>query len=99
LTHNGFEDIKLESRFKNGQGSKQLNRYGTSSSVHGDSMPSKNNSKGKQVFDQFDILKMQKITEIKQHSYGKNELQAKLEVAIASMDFEAAAAIRDILRE
>ena len=95
LTHNGFDEIKIENRFKDGKGSKQLNRYGTQS-VHGDGGNTKNN-KGKQVYDSFETKKQSKQQQLLDQKLTKKQLQIKLAVAIDTLDFETAAAIRDIL--
>jgi excinuclease UvrABC helicase subunit UvrB len=106
LTHNGFEEVdpfagvKVENRFKDGKGSKQLNRYGVQSmSVHGDVPMNKQSSKGKQVYDSFEVEKQKQIDNYKSQKLSRHELQSRLDVAIGAMDFEEAAAIRDILQE
>jgi excinuclease UvrABC helicase subunit UvrB len=104
LTHEGFkeitdpfDDVKLESRHKDGRGSKQLNRYGVSASVHGDRPIPKSKTKGKQVYDDFDTKKMAIMQELQNQKLTKKDMKEKLEIAIGNMDFETAAAIRDLL--
>lgn len=101
LTQNGFEeaDFKIESRYKNGQGSKQLNRYGVSKSVHGETMNRSFSSKDKQTFDSFDVAKENEIQRLMGLKLSKKDLNDELVVAIGAMNFETAAAIRDILQD
>ncbi len=110
LTANGFEvvdpfdTVELSSRHKNGKGSRQLNRYGEqnnlsgkSRSVHGDRQMGSNSSKGKQVYDSFDEQKQQNIQTILSLKLNPTQLQERLQLAIDGLDFEMAAAIRDVM--
>jgi excinuclease UvrABC helicase subunit UvrB len=104
LTQNGFEvidpfdEVKIMNNYKDGAGSKQLNRYGVNSnSVHGEMKMSRNSSKGKQVYDSFEVLKNQKIVELESLKLDQSELSERLQIAVDAMDFEMAAAIRDLL--
>jgi excinuclease UvrABC helicase subunit UvrB len=104
LTQSGFEvfdpfaEVKIMNNYKDGSGSKQLNRYGqNSSSVHGETKMSRNSNKGKQVYDNFDTLKNQKIDELSLLKLDQTELSERLQIAVDAMDFEMAAAIRDLL--
>ncbi len=102
LTHDGFKEldksdndpfasITVENRFKNGRGSKQLNRSGRSNETQV-------TQRGQQTYDNFDQLKQLKESELVELNLSKSELQSKLQLAIDSLDFETAAAIRDILQ-
>ena len=104
LTQNGFEimdpfdEVKIMNNYKDGAGSKQLNRYGVNSnSVHGEMKMSRNSNKGKQVYDSFETLKTQKISELEALNLDRSELSERLQIAVDAMDFEMAAAIRDVL--
>lgn len=104
LTQNGFEvfdpfsEVKIMNNYKDGAGSKQLNRYGVNSnSVHGEMKMSRNSSKGKQVYDNFETLKNEKIVELENLKLDQSELSERLQIAVDAMDFEMAAAIRDLL--
>jgi excinuclease UvrABC helicase subunit UvrB len=104
LTQNGFEvfdpfaDVKITNNFKDGAGSKQLNRYGiNSNSVHGEMKMGKNSIKGKQVYDSFETLKNQKMIELIALNLNSSELSERLQIAVDAMDFEMAAALRDLL--
>jgi excinuclease UvrABC helicase subunit UvrB len=88
LTTQGFEEVaneldsmKVQNRFKDGKGRKQLKRYS-----------------GQQVYDNFDYIKQQKETELMNQNLSNEELKSKLQLAIDTLDFETAAAIRDILK-
>jgi superfamily II DNA/RNA helicase len=109
LMSDPFDHFKITSSNKNGEGSKQLNRYGKSkyaknardstgsTSVHGDKrMPSKS-SKGKQVYDSFETKKQENWEMINNLMLSRTELSERLQIAVDAMDFEMAAAIRDIL--
>jgi excinuclease UvrABC helicase subunit UvrB len=104
LTERGFEvvdpfdEVKIMNNYKDGAGSKQLNRYGVNSnSVHGEIKMSRNSNKGKQVYDNFETLKNQKILELGELNLDQSELSERLQIAVDAMDFEMAAAIRDLL--
>jgi excinuclease UvrABC helicase subunit UvrB len=104
LTQNGFEvidpfdEVKIMNNYKDGAGSKQLNRYGVNSnSVHGEMKMSRNSNKGKQVYDNFETLKNEKIVELSELKLNQSELSERLQIAVDAMDFEMAAAIRDLL--
>jgi superfamily II DNA/RNA helicase len=104
LTQSGFEmidpfdEVKIMNNYKDGAGSKQLNRYGVNSnSVHGEMKISRNSNKGKQVYDSFEVLKNQKIVELEVLKLDQSELSERLQIAVDAMDFEMAAAIRDLL--
>jgi excinuclease ABC subunit B len=106
IRSNPFDSVELNSRFKNGKGSRQLNRYGEqnnlsgkSRSVHGDRQNTGYSTKGKQVYDSFDEQKEQNIQLILSQKLKPEELTQRLQTAIDELDFEMAAAIRDILSD
>lgn len=104
-----FDDFKITSSNKNGQGSRQLNRYGIpkyaknakdssiSTSVHGDNRMAGKSNKGKQVYDSFEFKKQENYEMINNLMLSRTELSERLQIAIDAMDFEMAAAIRDVL--
>jgi protein-arginine kinase activator protein McsA len=55
-------------------------------------------TRGKQVFDLFEDQKNQYITELTTLNLGQTELKERLQIAIDAMDFEMAAAIRDVMK-
>jgi excinuclease ABC subunit B len=57
------------------------------------------NMMGKQVYDQFDNLKMQVYNEIKSQNLGIPELKKQMQIAVDEQNFETAAAIKDIMEE
>jgi excinuclease UvrABC helicase subunit UvrB len=107
LVNDPFDDFKITSSNKNGEGSRQLNRYGVSkyakntkgsgASVHGDSRNTSKSSKGKQVYDSFELKKQENYESINNLMLSRTELSERLQIAVDAMDFEIAAAIRDIL--
>jgi excinuclease ABC subunit B len=99
LTVNGFEEMKIESRFGGGgEGRKNAGRIARQSrSVHGDKQGDMKTTRGKQVFDMFDDQKNQYILELDGLKLSRTELKSRLQIAIDAMDFEMAAAIRDVL--
>ena len=56
-----------------------------------------NSTKGKQVYDSFDEQKQQNIQTILSLKLSPNQLQERLQTAIDSLNFEMAAAIRDVM--
>ncbi len=105
-----FDDFKITSNNKNGEGSKQLNRYGVSkyaknkktindnsTSVHGGSRSQIKSNKGKQIYDSFETKKQENYETINNLMLSRSELSERLQISIDAMDFEMAAAIKDIL--
>lgn len=88
---NGFEEgaeLEIESRFQ---------RKGKSGkSIHGQ-QNRKPRPKAKQVYDTFDQQKEQYIKELTEAKLNDTQLRDKLQLAVDAMNFELAAAIRDIL--
>jgi excinuclease ABC subunit B len=100
LTVNGFEEMKIESNYGGGgQGRKNAGRIARQSrSVHGDKQGGDmKTTRGKQVFDMFDDQKNQYIMELDGLKLSRSELKERLQIAIDAMDFEMAAAVRDVL--
>lgn len=109
LVNDQFDDFTITSSNKNGEGSKQLNRYGkskyaknargssSSTSVHGDNRMATKSNKGKQVYDSFETKKQENWEMINNLMLSRTELSERLQIAVDAMDFEMAAAIRDIL--
>jgi superfamily II DNA/RNA helicase len=107
LVSDPFDDFKISSSNKNGEGSRQLNRYGvskyaknargSSGSVHGDSKNSTKSNKGKQVYDSFETKKQENWEMLNNLMLSRTELSERLQIAIDAMDFEMAAAVRDLL--
>jgi excinuclease UvrABC helicase subunit UvrB len=107
--HDMFDDFKIESSNKNGAGSRQLNRYGVakyaknakgasnSTSVHGDNKSSSKSNKGKQVYDSFELKKQENQEMLRNLMLDRSELAERLQIAVDAMDFEMAAALRDLL--
>jgi excinuclease ABC subunit B len=100
LTVNGFEEIKIESRYGGGgQGRKNAGRIAKESrSIHDGDRSERTSMRGKQVYDMFEDQKNQYISELTALNLSKTELKSRLQIAIDAMDFEMAAAIRDILK-
>jgi excinuclease ABC subunit B len=84
------DDTKIESRF--GRKKKEPR------SVHGALERSYKNFKGKQVYDTFDEQKDSYVSELMQLQLKDHELRERLQLAVDAMDFEMAAAIRDVLQ-
>jgi superfamily II DNA/RNA helicase len=109
LVNDPFDDFKIASSNKNGEGSHQLNRYGlskyaknakgagNSASVHGESKNSTKSNKGKQVYDSFETKKQENWEMLNNLMLSRTELSERLQIAIDAMDFEMAAAIRDLM--
>jgi len=57
------------------------------------------NTQGKQVYDYFEEEKSSLYNEIKEQNLTIGELKKQLQISIDALDFEKAAAIRDILQE
>ena len=99
----GFEEVKLESRHGGGgQGRGNANRMARErrnegKSIHGANTKERTKTRGKQVFDLFDQQKQQYMLELEALNLSKTDLKDRLQVAIDAMDFEMAAAIRDIV--
>jgi excinuclease ABC subunit B len=99
----GFEELKIESNFGGGgEGRKNANRMARErrnegQSIHGSKPQERSTQRGRQVFDLFDEQKRQYTKELQEMNLTPNELKDRLQVAIDAMDFEMAAAIRDIL--
>lgn len=68
-----------------------------SNSVHGSKRRTKTMRKAEQLYASFDQVKNE--MKIKLNGLSKKELKDKLEIAINALNFEEAAAIRDILKE
>ncbi|MBC7471927.1 MAG: excinuclease ABC subunit UvrB [candidate division SR1 bacterium] len=99
----GFEEIKIESNFGGGgEGRKNANRMARerrneSKSIHGSKPQERSTQRGRQVFDMFDEQKRQNTLELEKLNLNKTELKERLKIAIDAMDFEMAAAVRDII--
>ena len=68
-----------------------------SQSIHGMDTGKSKIQKGKQVYDDFEKIKMDFVKELRTKKRSKNQLKSELEKAITEMNFEKAAAIRDLL--
>ncbi len=94
LEMDGFKDLggeiefNLESRFS--KKSKKPGKGKKSSTL---------NTQGKQVYDYFEEEKSSLYNEIKEQNLTIGELKKQLQISIDALDFEKAAAIRDILQE
>lgn len=99
----GFEEVKIESNFGGGgEGRKNANRMvrerrNEGQSIHGSKPQERSTQRGRQVFDMFDEQKRQNTLELEKLNLNKNELKERLQIAIDAMDFEMAAAVRDII--
>ncbi len=101
LTVNGFEEMKIESRFGGGgEGRKNAGRIARQArSIHGNDQRQVSTRRGKQVYDDFEDKKRQYVNELQELTLSTTELKGRLQIAIDAMDFEMAAAIRDMLTE
>jgi excinuclease ABC subunit B len=87
---NKSEDLELESRFTVKKPSK---------SIHSGKQNPLYKNKARQVYDTFDEQKNVYIQELNDMKLSESELRSKLQLAVDAMDFELAAAVRDILSE
>jgi excinuclease ABC subunit B len=91
-TPNGWvENEKIESRFARPKKEPR--------SIHGDQKTHSRYAKAQQVYDTFDQQKALYLQELEALDLKPNELRERLQVAVDAMDFEMAAAIRDILNK
>jgi excinuclease UvrABC helicase subunit UvrB len=54
-------------------------------------------SKSKQVYEDFEATKETQISDLAEQNYSKEDLEKLMQKAVNEMDFEKAAAIRDLL--
>ena len=87
----GQMELEIESRY--GRKKKE------SRSVHGARTPNYAGRKAKQVYDTFDEQKDAYIAELRDLNLADHELRERLQLAVDAMDFEMAAAVRDLLSE
>ena len=87
----GQMELEIESRY--GRKKKE------SRSVHGARTPNFANRKAKQVYDTFDEQKDAYLAELRDLNLADHELRERLQLAVDAMDFEMAAAVRDLLSE
>ncbi len=92
LTPGGFveEELEIESRFK---------RQGKSGKSIHNSKKQTQFTKKKQVYDTFDEQKEKYIEELQAMNLSEAKLRNKLQLAVDAMDFELAAAVRDLLQK
>jgi excinuclease UvrABC helicase subunit UvrB len=76
---------------KNSRGGKYRDKKGTKSTDRVRYDP------GKQIYDEFNMLKSQAYTELETLNLSKSELEIRLMQAIDALNFEEAAAIRDLM--
>jgi excinuclease UvrABC helicase subunit UvrB len=96
LTHTGFvevnslDEIDLSSRHSNQNQEK-------SNSIHGEKRMKRQRDHSKQIYSTFDIEKQAYIKEFTTNKLNESELKERLQIAIDGLNFEEAAAIRDML--
>jgi excinuclease ABC subunit B len=61
--------------------------------------PTVSMTRGQQVYDQFEQTKQEIMEELLQKNFSKSELENQLQIAIDSLNFEKAAAIRDLIKK
>jgi excinuclease ABC subunit B len=93
----GFEELNLDNQMMFAEKKGRYSRK--NKSVHGAENLQKMaaNRKAKQTYADFDAQKEELIEQLEEKNYSEDELQTMLEKSIKDMDFERAAAIRDIL--
>ena len=93
-----LDDVDITNNYynKDAINSTRSKRPKGSKSIHGDKDWDKSNKTGKQVFDNFDESKNLKMQELIELNLNSTELNERLRIAIDAMDFEMAAAIRDV---
>ena len=84
-------ELEIESRF--GRKKKE------SRSIHGSRPQTYANRKARQVYDTFDEQKEAYLAELRDLNLADHELRERLQLAVDAMDFEMAAALRDLLSE
>jgi excinuclease ABC subunit B len=84
-------DFEVESRYSR--------KKKPSRSIHSDTPMVRDSQRGKQVYDQFDEQKEMYVKEFKEKEMSAGQLREKLQIAIDAMNFEEAAAIRDLLNQ
>lgn len=53
----------------------------------------------RQIYEDFDLIKADNLTSLSNQNLSLDELKQRLQIAIDAMDFEMAAAVRDLIRE
>lgn len=81
-------DLAIESRFANSAKSKRRERR--------TSKPLRNT---REIYEDFDVQKENNLVSLRNQNLSLNELKQRLQVAIDAMDFEMAAALRDLIQE
>jgi excinuclease ABC subunit B len=92
---NGDFDVNIESAFSTGKKKPRKTKSIHSSDDNGSSDTSR--KRGKQVYSDFDVQKLSYIKELVEKDFSTAELTERLQIAIDAMNFEMAAAIRDLL--
>ncbi len=70
-----------------------------SNSIHTEETPDRKSNKGKQVYANFEEEKSVYYQDVKKMNLSISELKERLQIAIDAMNFEEAAALRDVLQE
>jgi excinuclease ABC subunit B len=107
LTAQGFQEIidpidEFEITNNNkaeGKNKGKRPMFAGTNSVHGAYNDIKTSSRGKQVYDSFETQKINHIKELKSLKLSSTELQERLQIAVDALDFEMAAAIRDLMEK
>jgi excinuclease UvrABC helicase subunit UvrB len=96
----GLDDFEISNNYYNENAinsTRSRRKTGLKSdSIHGPKPFDNTKKTGKQVFDSFDELKNRKLEDLRALKLSSTELQERLTIAIDAMDFEMAAAIRDL---
>ncbi len=82
-------NFEVENRFENKANRKKLERKKTT----------KNIRNTRQIYQDFEIQKNENLEYLKNQNLTTEQLKERLQIAIDAMDFEMAAALRDLLKE
>jgi excinuclease UvrABC helicase subunit UvrB len=101
-TQIGLDDFEISNNYYNENAinsTRSRRKTGLKSdSIHAPKPIENTKKTGKQVFDNFDEAKDLKLQELKELNLSSTELKERLTIAIDAMDFEMAAAIRDLMK-
>jgi excinuclease ABC subunit B len=93
-TTSGFQPVEEEFAIE----SRYTRKSKPSRSVHSDNKTMvREKTRGRQLYDAFDSQKDEYVSELESQNLSMPELRERLQIAIDAMNFEEAAAIRDII--
>jgi len=89
--NSGKFNVEIESSYSTG-------KRGRNKSIHGSEKLEIQKTRGKQVYADFDQQKNTYLVELESQKLSQNDLRERLQIAVDAMNFEEAAAIRDLLK-